>query len=34
MRYNHPALAEELLNATETLAAKWGLGRQVFGAPE
>lgn len=31
LRYNHPALAEEILNATETLAARWGLGRQVFG---
>ena len=34
MPYNHPALAEELLNATETLAARWSLGRQVFGDPE
>jgi dihydrolipoyl dehydrogenase len=31
MRYNHPSLAEEVLNATETLAARWGLGDQVFG---
>ena len=30
-RYNHPTRAEELLNATETLAGKWGLGKQVFG---
>lgn len=30
-RYNHPARAEELLNATETLAGKWGLGASVFG---
>jgi dihydrolipoamide dehydrogenase len=30
IRYNHPALAEEILNATETLAAKWGLGAAVF----
>ncbi len=30
-RYNHPARAEELLNATETLAAKWGLAERVFG---
>jgi dihydrolipoamide dehydrogenase len=30
MRFNHPALAEELLNATETLASKWGLGAAVF----
>jgi len=30
IRYNHPALAEEILNATETLAAKWGLGPTVF----
>lgn len=29
--YNHPARSEELLNATETLAAKWGLERQVLG---
>ncbi len=30
-RYNHPARAEELLNATETLAGKWGLGGRLFG---
>jgi dihydrolipoamide dehydrogenase len=30
IRYNHPALAEELMNATETLAAKWHLADQVF----
>lgn len=30
-RYNHPARAEELLNATETLAHKWGLKTQIFG---
>jgi len=30
-RYNHPTMAEELLNATETLAQKWGLGATVFG---
>lgn len=29
--YNHPARAEELLNATETLAAQWGLTDQIFG---
>jgi dihydrolipoamide dehydrogenase len=29
--YNHPTRAEELLNATETLAARWGLLEQVFG---
>lgn len=28
--YNHPARAEEILNATETLAARWGLARRVF----
>ncbi|MCE5388644.1 MAG: NAD(P)/FAD-dependent oxidoreductase [Acidithiobacillus sp.] len=28
---NHPSRAEELLNATETLAARWGLGEFVFG---
>lgn len=30
-RYNHPARAEELLNATETLAGKWGMGDRIFG---
>lgn len=30
--YNHPARSEELLNATETLAAKWGLQDRVFKA--
>lgn len=29
--YNHPARAEEVLNAAETLAAKWGLAEYVFG---
>lgn len=29
--YNHPARTEEIQNATETLAAKWGLSQQVFG---
>ncbi|MBD3619289.1 MAG: NAD(P)/FAD-dependent oxidoreductase [Chromatiales bacterium] len=29
--YNHPARAEELLNATETLASKWGLADEIFG---
>jgi dihydrolipoamide dehydrogenase len=29
--YNHPARTEEIQNATETLAAKWGLAEQVFG---
>lgn len=29
--YNHPARAEEILNATETLAAKWGLSAHIFG---
>ncbi|MCG6875995.1 MAG: NAD(P)/FAD-dependent oxidoreductase [Betaproteobacteria bacterium] len=33
LRYNHPSLAEEILNATETLAARWGLGGRVFGYP-
>ncbi|MEK7231807.1 MAG: NAD(P)/FAD-dependent oxidoreductase [Pseudomonadota bacterium] len=28
--YNHPARAEEILNAIETLAARWGLKAQVF----
>lgn len=31
IRYNHPSLAEEILNATETLAARWGFGDRVFG---
>jgi dihydrolipoamide dehydrogenase len=31
MLYNHPARAEEFLNAAETLASKWGLREQVFG---
>lgn len=30
--FNHPARAEEIRNATETLAAKWGLSEQVFGS--
>lgn len=29
--YNHPARAEEILNAVETLAARWGLERIVLG---
>ncbi len=29
--YNHPARAEELSNATETLASKWGLSEAIFG---
>jgi dihydrolipoamide dehydrogenase len=32
MAYNHPARSEEILNAVETLAARWGLGKRVFGA--
>lgn len=28
--FNHPARSEELLNATETLAAQWGLAEQIF----
>jgi len=28
--YNHPARAEEIRQAVETLAAKWGLARHVF----
>jgi dihydrolipoamide dehydrogenase len=31
VRYNHPSLAEEFLNVTETLATRWGLGEKVFG---
>lgn len=30
--YNHPARAEEILNAVETLASRWKLGGHVFGA--
>jgi dihydrolipoamide dehydrogenase len=30
-RFNHPAMAEEVLNSTETLAANWGLGPEIFG---
>jgi dihydrolipoamide dehydrogenase len=30
--YNHPARGEEILNAVETLAAKWGMSGHVFGA--
>jgi len=29
-RWNHPTRAEEILNATETLAAKWNLQAQIF----
>ncbi|MEF8792327.1 dihydrolipoyl dehydrogenase family protein [Thiohalorhabdus sp.] len=29
-RFNHPAMAEEVLNSTETLAANWGLGPKIF----
>ena len=28
--YNHPARAEEILNAVETLAARWGMAEHVF----
>lgn len=31
MAYNHPTRTEEILNAAETLAAKWGLQKAVFG---
>jgi len=31
-RYNHPGRAEELLNAAETMASKWGLEEFLFGA--
>lgn len=30
IRYNHPSLAEEIGNAVETLAAKWGLAAWVY----
>ncbi|MEW5888804.1 MAG: NAD(P)/FAD-dependent oxidoreductase [Pseudomonadota bacterium] len=33
LRYNHPARAEEIGNAVEALATKWGLAEKVFGAP-
>lgn len=29
--FNHPARAEEVLNAVETLGAKWGLGARLYG---
>lgn len=29
-RYNHPARAEELLNAAETMANKWGMSDRIF----
>lgn len=29
-RYNHPSRAEELLNATETMASKWGLTDNIL----
>jgi len=29
--FNHPSRAEEVLNATETLAHKWGLAEAIFG---
>ena len=28
--YNHPTRSEEILNAVETLAARWNMGRFVF----
>jgi dihydrolipoamide dehydrogenase len=31
--WNHPARAEEILNATETLASKWHLEAAIFGDP-
>jgi dihydrolipoamide dehydrogenase len=31
MAYNHPARSEEVQNASETLAAKWGLSEAIFG---
>ncbi|WP_019625507.1 NAD(P)/FAD-dependent oxidoreductase [Thioalkalivibrio sp. ALJT] len=30
-QWNHPARAEEFLNATETLASKWNLKSEIFG---
>ncbi|MEW6312926.1 MAG: NAD(P)/FAD-dependent oxidoreductase [Pseudomonadota bacterium] len=33
LAYNHPTRSEEIQNAAETLAAKWGLLEQVFGKP-
>jgi dihydrolipoamide dehydrogenase len=32
LHYNHPSRAEEIVNAIETLAARWGLRQQVFTA--
>lgn len=32
--FNHPARAEEFQNATETLATKWSLADQIFGAAD
>ncbi len=32
LRYNHPARAEEIGNAVEALATKWGLAERIFGA--
>lgn len=29
-RFNHPTRSEEILNAVEALAAKWGMGESVF----
>jgi len=31
---NHPGRAESILNAVETLGARWGLGDAVFGTPD
>ena len=31
---NHPARAEEFVNAAETLASKWGLADQIFGVSD
>ncbi len=33
LRVNHPARAEEFVNAVETLAKRWGLAQAVFGVP-
>ncbi len=33
-RVNHPSRAEELVNAAETLAARWGLEERIFGATD
>ncbi len=33
LAYNHPSRSEELLNAVETMAGKWGMGEFIFHEP-